>query len=115
MDSLKKINESICQKTYPDGVIDPATMNIMSSVVVELIKLIHECNKSKLSISVFHAPRMLEKAWLIRRLKELLPSTHKNKYRDIYDSILSSASSMTQKDIDSVVFEIFSIDTHQES
>lgn len=111
MDSIKKITTSVCEKSYPNAVLDVVTMLMISSLLVQIIRLVHDCNSKKLNISILHSPRTLEKAWLIRRIKQLLPDSHKSQYRQIYNSILNTASVMTEKDLNSVVSEVFSVDT----
>lgn len=114
MDSVKKLTESICEKTYPNAVLDVMVTVMIGSLLVQIIRLIHECNSKKLSISILHSPRTLEKAWLIRRIKQILPDSHKSQYRQIYNSIISTASAMTEKDLNSVVSEVFSVDKGEE-
>lgn len=116
MSQLRVLTHKVYQDSFiqkDEGVsfyIDINTIVIISSLIVQIIKLIYDCNKSKLSQSVFYSPRTLEKVWLARKIKQLLPDSEKNNSTKIYKNILKNTNTMTQKDIDSLVLEIFSND-----
>lgn len=114
MDSVKKLAESVCEKSYPNAVLDPTTVIMMASLLVQIIRLVHDCNSKKLNVSILHSLRTLEKAWLIRRIKQLLPDSHKSQYRQIYNAVINTASVITEKDLNSVVSEVFSVDDGSE-
>ena len=107
---IRKVNREYSydeNRKYIPVIVDPASIIMVTSVIIEVIKLIKRCRTERETINVAHNPSSFEKRVLYRIIRKKLgwKEYFRNRHT-LANSILNTGASMSEDKIFNLFEEV---------